>query len=168
MTDEAFMQEALTLARRSAQEGEVPVGCVVTLGDRIVGRGRNRREQGKSALAHAELEAIGEACRTLGGWRLWQCTLYVTLEPCPMCAGAILNAQIPRVVFGARDEKSGACGSLVNILRLPGCRQPQTDGGVLADACGALLSEFFRRLRQTRKREKTQSGVSLRGGGPAN
>ena len=102
------MREALLLAREAAADGEVPVGCVITLEDRIVGRGRNRREKGKTALAHAELEAIGEACRTLGGWRLWQCTLYVTLEPCPMCAGAILNAHLPRVVFGAKDPKSGA------------------------------------------------------------
>ena len=103
MTDEELMYQALALAEQSAREGEVPVGCVVTLDGRIVGRGRNRREKSKTALAHAELEAISEACRTLGGWRLWQCTLYVTLEPCPMCAGAILNAQIPRVVYGARD-----------------------------------------------------------------
>ena len=118
------MREALLLAREAAADGEVPVGCVITLEDRIVGRGRNRREKGKTALAHAELEAIGEACRTLGGWRLWQCTLYVTLEPCPMCAGAILNAHLPRVVFGAKDPKSGAAGSLVDLLHLPGCFQP--------------------------------------------
>ena len=152
MTDEELMRRALALAEESAREGEVPVGCVVTLDGRIVGCGRNRRETNKTALAHAELEAISEACRTLGGWRLWQCTLYVTLEPCPMCAGAILNAQIPRVVFGARDEKSGACGSLVNILRLPGCRQPEMTGGVLADECGALLTCFFRQLRGNRKK----------------
>lgn len=152
MTDEELMRRALALAEESAREGEVPVGCVVTLDGRIVGCGRNRRETNKTALAHAELEAISEACRTLGGWRLWQCTLYVTLEPCPMCAGAILNAQIPRVVFGARDEKSGACGSLVNILRLPGCRQPEMTGGVLADECGALLTGFFRQLRGNRKK----------------
>ena len=152
MTDEELMRRALALAEKSAREGEVPVGCVVTLDGRIVGCGRNRRETNKTALAHAELEAISEACRTLGGWRLWQCTLYVTLEPCPMCAGAILNAQIPRVVFGARDEKSGACGSLVNILRLPGCRQPEMTGGVLADECGALLTGFFRQLRGNRKK----------------
>ena len=121
------MREALLLAREAAADGEVPVGCVITLEDRIVGRGRNRREKGKTALAHAELEAIGEACRTLGGWRLWQCTLYVTLEPCPMCAGAILNAHLPRVVFGAKDPKSGAAGSLVD-----------------------LLHDFFRTLRQAR------------------
>lgn len=152
MTDEELMRRALALAEKSAREGEVPVGCVVTLDGRIVGCGRNRRETNKTALAHAELEAISEACRTLGGWRLWQCTLYVTLEPCPMCAGAILNAQIPRVVFGARDEKSGACGSLVNILRLPGCRQPEMTGGVLADECSALLTGFFRQLRGNRKK----------------
>ena len=152
MTDEELMRRALALAEESAREGEVPVGCVVTLDGRVVGCGRNRRETNKTALAHAELEAISEACRTLGGWRLWQCTLYATLEPCPMCAGAILNAQIPRVVFGARDEKSGACGSLVNILRLPGCRQPEMTGGVLADECGALLTGFFRQLRGNRKK----------------
>ena len=152
MTDEELMRRALALAEESAREGEVPVGCVVTLDGRVVGCGRNRRETNKTALAHAELEAISEACRTLGGWRLWQCTLYVTLEPCPMCAGAILNAQIPRVVFGARDEKSGACGSLVNILRLPGCRQPEMTGGVLADECSALLTGFFRQLRGNRKK----------------
>ena len=152
MTDEELMYQALALAEQSAREGEVPVGCVVTLDGRIVGRGRNRREKSKTALAHAELEAISEACRTLGGWRLWQCTLYVTLEPCPMCAGAILNAQIPRVVYGARDEKAGACGSLVNILRLPGCRQPEMEGGVLADECSKLLRDFFRQLRESRKK----------------
>ena len=101
-----MMREALLLAQEAAAEGEVPVGCVITLDDRIVGRGRNRRETNRTALAHAEIEAIAEACRTLGGWRLWQCTLYVTLEPCPMCAGAILNAHLPRVVYGAKDPKS--------------------------------------------------------------
>ena len=100
MEDTFFMDEALLLAQEAFADGEVPVGCVITRGDEIVGRGRNRREGDKSALAHAEIEAISEACRNLGGWRLWECTLYVTLEPCPMCAGAILNARIPRVVYG--------------------------------------------------------------------
>ena len=118
--DEALMREAIALAREADAEEEVPVGCVVTLDGRIVGRGRNRRERGRSALAHAEIEAIAEACRTLGGWRLWQCTLYVTLEPCCMCAGAITGAQIPRVVYGAKDPKMGAGGSLVKLLCLPG------------------------------------------------
>ena len=113
MTDEEYMREALRLAREAAAEGEVPVGCVVADGERIVGRGRNRREKAKNALCHAELEAIDEACRTLGGWRLWKCTLYVTLEPCPMCAGAMINARIPRVVYGAADAKAGSCGSQI-------------------------------------------------------
>ena len=148
MTDTEAMHEALSLAREAADEGEVPVGCIVTDGEHIVGRGRNRRETGKSALAHAELEAIAEACRTLGGWRLWQCTLYVTLEPCPMCAGAILNAHLPRVVYGAKDPKSGAAGSLVDVLHLPGCFQPEVLGGVLEEACSQALRDFFRALRQ--------------------
>lgn len=149
MDDTAMMREALNLAQEAADNGEVPVGCVVAMEDgRIVGRGRNRREKGKSALAHAELEAIGEACRTLGGWRLWQCTLYVTLEPCPMCAGAILNAHLPRVVYGAKDPKSGAAGSLVDVLHLPGCFQPEVLGGVLEEACSQALRDFFRALRQ--------------------
>ena len=149
MDDTAMMREALRLAQEAADDGEVPVGCVVAMEDgRVVGRGRNRREKGKSALAHAELEAIGEACRTLGGWRLWQCTLYVTLEPCPMCAGAILNAHLPRVVYGAKDPKSGAAGSLVDVLHLPGCFQPEVLGGVLEEACSQALRDFFRALRQ--------------------
>ena len=152
--DEKMMREALLLAREAAEDGEVPVGCVITLGQTIVGCGRNRREKGKTALAHAELEAIAEACRTLGGWRLWQCTLYVTLEPCPMCAGAILNAHLPRVVFGAKDPKSGAAGSLVDLLHLPGCFQPEVCGGVLEADCSQALRDFFRALRQTRASQK--------------
>ena len=136
MTDTEAMHEALALAREAADEGEVPVGCIVTDGERIVGRGRNRRETCKSALAHAELEAIGEACRTLGGWRLWRCTLYVTLEPCPMCAGAIINARIPRVVFGAPD-----------LFALPYNHRPACEGGVLEEECAQLLRDFFRALR---------------------
>ena len=159
MEDQEFMQEALRLAQEAASEDEVPVGCVITLGDRIVGRGRNRREHGKNALAHAELEAIDEACRTLGGWRLWQCTLYVTLEPCPMCAGAILNAHLPRVVFGASDEKNGACGSLIDLLHLPGAFQPEVTGGLFAEEAAALLSGFFRALRS--RRQQTSSEVIL-------
>ena len=149
-----MMREALLLAREAAAEGEVPVGCVITLDDRIVGRGRNRRETNRTALAHAEIEAIAEACRTLGGWRLWQCTLYVTLEPCPMCAGAILNAHLPRVVFGAYDVKLGAAGSAVNLLRLPGAFQPEVVQGVLAEQSAALLRAFFRALRGRRSQKK--------------
>lgn len=154
MDDRQCMTAALALAREAAAGGEVPVGCIITLDGRIVGRGRNRRETAKTALAHAELEAIAEACRTLGGWRLWQCTLYVTLEPCPMCAGAILNAHIPRVVWGAPDPKTGASGSLVNLLHMPGCFQPEVVSGVLAEDCSALLTDFFRTLRAARANAK--------------
>lgn len=149
VTDEEFMREALALAEDAAREGEVPVGCVVVDGERIVGRGRNRREGAKNALCHAELEAIDEACRTLGGWRLWRCTLYVTLEPCPMCAGAIINARIPRVVYGAPDAKAGSCGTMTDLFALPYNHKPEVTGGVLREESAALLQAFFRRLRES-------------------
>ncbi len=148
MTDEYFMTEALRLADEAAAEGEVPVGCVITLGEKVVGTGRNRRELGKNALAHAEIEAIHNACETLGGWRLWQCTLYVTLEPCPMCAGAIINARIPRVVYGAKDPKAGCCGSLTDLFALPFNHKPAVESGCLEEPCTQRLTDFFRRLRQ--------------------
>ena len=153
MDDEKFMREALALAQAAADEGEVPVGCVVVRGEEIVGRGRNRRESVKSALAHAEIEAIAEACRKLGGWRLWQCTLYVTLEPCPMCAGAIINARLPRVVYGAKEPTNGCCGSAVDLFMLPCSQKPELVPGVLEEECSAMLSAFFRRLREKRKAE---------------
>lgn len=151
------MREALELAREAAAEGEVPVGAVIVYQDRVIARGRNRREVGKNALCHAELEAIDGACRALGGWRLWQCTLYVTLEPCPMCAGAIINARIPRLVFGAKDQKAGSCGSVVNLFALPYNHAPGVTGGVLEDECAKLLTAFFKELRSRRKREARQS-----------
>ena len=147
MTDTEAMHEALALAREAADEGEVPVGCIVTDGEHIVGRGRNRRETCKSALAHAELEAIAEACRTLGGWRLWRCTLYVTLEPCPMCAGAIINARISTVVYGAREARSGSVGSVINLFEENYGQRPKVYGGVLRGDCARVLSEFFAKLR---------------------
>lgn len=153
MTDELFMREALLLAEEAAQEGEVPVGCVIVKDGNIVGRGRNRRETGKSALAHAEIEAIHDACKTLGGWRLWQCTLYVTLEPCPMCAGAIINARIPRVVYGAGDPKAGSCGSVTDLFALPYNHKPQVECGLLEEECAHTLSQFFRSLRERKKEE---------------
>ena len=149
MTDTEFMQEALHLAREAARAGEVPVGCVIVRDGEIVGRGRNRRESDKTALGHAELEAIARACETLGGWRLWECTLYVTLEPCPMCAGAIVNARIPRVVYGAKDPKSGACGSVCDLFSMDFNHRPQVEAGVLEEESAALLSEFFQNLRVT-------------------
>lgn len=145
--DEVFMREAIRLAQEAAAEGEVPVGAVIVKDGTVVGTGRNRRETGRNALCHAELEAIDQACRSLGGWRLWQCELYVTLEPCPMCAGAIINARIPRVVFGAKDRKAGSCGSVVNLFELPYNHKPQLVGGVLKDECAKLLTEFFKTLR---------------------
>lgn len=150
MNDETWMEMALDLAKAAAQAGEVPVGCVITLGDQVVGQGRNRREAGRNALCHAEIEAINQACRRLGGWRLWQCTLYVTLEPCPMCAGAIVNARIPRVVFGARDPKAGACGSVCNLFTMGFNHHPAVTAGVLEEACGQTLRDFFRALRARR------------------
>ena len=147
MDDLYYMDEALKLAKEAAEAGEVPVGCVITLGDRIVGRGRNRREESGSALAHAEIEAIGQACRTLGGWRLWQCTLYVTLEPCSMCAGAILNARIPRVVYGASDKKFGACRSVCSLFDMNFNHHPTVEAGIREEESAALLRDFFENLR---------------------
>ena len=147
MTDREYMLEALALAREGAAAGEVPVGCVIVRGDEIVGRGRNRREEGRSALAHAELEAISQACTALGGWRLWECTLYVTLEPCPMCAGAIVNARIPRVVYGAKDAKAGSCGSVCDLFSMAYNHHPQVEAGALEEECAKLLTDFFRELR---------------------
>ena len=145
--DQQFMAQALKLAREAFEDGEVPVGCVIVKDGEIVGRGRNRREKGKSALAHAEIEAISEACRNLGGWRLWQCTLYVTLEPCPMCAGAIVNARIPRVVYGASDQKCGAVRSVCSMFSMDFNHHPTVEYGILEAECAALLTEFFQKLR---------------------
>ncbi len=147
MDDIYYMQEALTLAKMASDEGEVPVGAVVVCDGEIVGRGRNRRETGKNALAHAEIEAINEACKTLGGWRLWKCDLYVTLEPCPMCTGAIINSRIKRLVFGASDYKAGSCGSVVNLFDLPYNHKPEVISGVCEQECSEILTNFFRNLR---------------------
>ena len=145
--DAHFMNLALDLARQAAADGEVPVGAVVVRDGQVIGTGRNRRETCGSALAHAELEAIHEACRHLGGWQLVGCTLYVTLEPCPMCAGAIINSRIERVVQGAMNPKAGSCGSLVNLFDIPYNHHPEVISGVCADECSAVLKEFFRALR---------------------
>ena len=153
--DQQFMAEALKLAKEAFDAGEVPVGCVIVKDGQIVGRGRNRREGDKSALAHAEIEAIAEACRNLGGWRLWQCTLYVTLEPCPMCAGAIVNARIPRVVYGASDQKCGAVRSVCSMFSMEFNHHPAVEYGILEAECAALLTEFFQKLRvELRSRPK--------------
>ena len=150
MTDYELMSRAIELAKLSADEGEVPVGAVVVRAGEIISEGRNRREKNKNALAHAEIEAIDAACRTLGGWRLPGCELFVTLEPCPMCAGAVINSRIVRVVFGAYDSKAGSLGSLTNLAALPYNHSPETVGGFREAECAALLSEFFRNLRNGR------------------
>lgn len=151
MDDSFYMAQALALAREAGAEGEVPVGCVIVRGEEIVGRGRNRREGSKSALAHAELEAIRQANQTLGGWRLWECTLYVTLEPCPMCAGAIINARIPRVVYGASDSKFGACRSVCSLFDMAFNHHPTVEAGVMEQQAQALMQDFFRNLRMELK-----------------
>lgn len=143
-----FMQRALELAKKSAAEGEVPVGAVVVSDNEIVGEGRNRRELGKNALYHAELEAIDNACKKLGGWRLWQCDLYVTLEPCPMCAGAIINSRIKKVVYGASDNKAGSFGSVINFNDVAYNHKPEIISGVDGEECSAILTNFFKELRK--------------------
>lgn len=145
------MREAMRLALDAAEEDEVPVGCVVVHRGEVVGRGRNRREIAQNALAHAEIEAIDEACKTTGSWRLWECELYVTLEPCPMCAGAIINARIPRVYFGAYDPKGGACGTILDLFDYPFNHKPEITGGLLEGECAKLLTDFFKGLRERGK-----------------
>lgn len=143
-----YMQLALDLAKQSAAEGEVPVGAVIVRGGEVVATGRNRREAAKDALSHAELEAIRTACAVLGGWRLWECEMFVTLEPCPMCAGAILNARIRRVTFGAYDPKNGALASVMHMYDYPFTHKPAVEGGVLENECAEVLSDFFKKLRK--------------------
>ena len=148
MEHEKEMRAALVLAREAAELGEVPVGCVVTDAEgNIIGRGRNRREEAGDATAHAELEAIREACQALGDWRLSGCTLTVTLEPCPMCAGAIINARIPTVVYGAKEPISGSCGSVIDLFFERYGHTPKVYGGVLEQDCAGLLKEFFSNKR---------------------
>ena len=147
MEHQDYMAQALELARQAMAEGEVPVGCVIVRDGMVVGRGRNRRETARTALGHAEIEAIDQACRTLGGWRLTGCTLYVTLEPCPMCAGAIVNARIDRVYYGAKDDKAGCCGSVLNLFMEDFNHHPRVYGGILKEPCAALLRRFFESLR---------------------
>ena len=148
MTDEVFMREALLLAAEAADAGEVPVGCVIAGPDgAIVGRGRNRRQESRDATAHAEIEAIRQACAALGDWRLEGCSLFVTLEPCPMCTGAIINSRVPVVVYGAREALSGSCGSVIDLFMERYGHHPSVWGGVLAEDCAALLRGFFRERR---------------------
>ena len=147
MNDEYYIRLALAEARLAEELDEVPVGAVIVQGDRIISRAHNMRQNNKCATHHAEILAIEEACRTLGGWRLPDTTLYVTMEPCPMCAGAIVNARIPRVVYGAHDIRFGAFGSLFDMSKLPLNHTPEVEGGVLGDECRELLSSYFKRKR---------------------
>lgn len=147
MDHEYYMAEALRLATQAAANGEVPVGCVIVRDGAIIGRGSNRREEKQATVSHAEMEAIAQANAALGSWRLDDCDLYVTLEPCPMCAGAILNARIRRVFYGARDREMGACGGVLNLFMEDFPRHPQLTGGILAEECGKILADFFQALR---------------------
>ena len=147
MTHEDYMHQALALAREAAAHGEVPVGCVVVRDGKIIGRGRNQREEKQAVSSHAEMEAMAQANAALGTWRLEDCDLYVTLEPCPMCAGAILNARVRRVFYGARDRAMGACGGVLNLFMEDFPRPPALVGGVLAEDCRRVLTDFFRNLR---------------------
>ena len=147
MDHELYMRQALELAREAGAAGEVPVGCVIVHRGQVIGRGRNRREEKQAVSSHAEMEAMAQANAVLGSWRLDECELYVTLEPCPMCAGAIINARIPRVYYGARDREMGACGGVLNLFMERFPHRPALVGGILADECRQVLSEFFAALR---------------------
>ncbi len=141
------MRMAFELAKEAFDDGEVPVGAVIVRNGEVIATGRNRREKGKNALLHAEIDAINNACKSLGGWRLWNCEIYVTLEPCPMCAGAIINAHIPKVYFGAYDYKNGACKTVANLFELPFGFKPECEGGIMQDECSKILKDFFKTLR---------------------
>lgn len=156
--DEKYMKEAIRQARRAAKLGEVPIGCVIVYEDRIIGRGYNRRNTDKSTLSHAEITAIKKASRIMGDWRLEECTLYVTLEPCQMCSGAIIQARIPRVVMGCRNPKAGCAGSILNLLQMPEFNhQVEITEGIRGEECSLMLKNFFKDLRKRLKEEKKQS-----------
>ena len=148
MTDRDFMLLALEQAKLAAEEQEVPVGAVIVKNGEVVSVGRNRREFGKNALAHAEIEAIDLACKKLGGWRLWECEMFVTLEPCPMCVGAIINSRIRRLVYGASDPKAGSCDSVINLFDLPYNHKPEVVSGFMQEECSRILTDFFKKLRK--------------------
>ena len=160
---EKFMGEAIKQAKRAAAKGEVPVGAVIVRDGEIISRAYNTRETGKNALCHAEIKAIHRACRKLGGWRLPGCEMYVTMEPCPMCAGAIINARIVSVYYGAYDKKAGAFGTLFDMNTFGLNHKPQIVPGVLENECSALLSSFFFELRERRKREKKERNAEKSG-----
>lgn len=158
-TDEKYMREAVRQAKKAAALKEVPIGCVIVHEGKIIGRGYNRRVVDKNVLAHAEIAAIKKACKKIGDWRLEDCTMYVTLEPCPMCAGAIVQARIPRVVIGCMNPKAGCAGSVLDLLHEQGFNhQVETEVGVLGEECSVMLKEFFKALREEGKRKKERKG----------
>ena len=147
--DEKFMKEAIRQAKKAALAGDVPIGCVIVKDDKIIARGYNKRNAKKTTLAHAELLAIEKASKRLGDWRLEECTMYITLEPCQMCAGAIVQARIPKVIVGAMNQKAGCAGSVLNLFQIPAFNhQVEFEHGVLEEECSAMLSDFFRELRK--------------------
>ena len=148
MTHQEYMKRALELAAQAGAEGDVPVGCVIVRDGHIIGEGRNRREEHGDATAHAELEAIRQACQNTGSWRLHDCTMYVTLEPCPMCAGGIVNARVDEVRYGAREEKMGCCGSVLNLFEERFNHKPRIYQGPLVDECQQIMQDFFQNLRK--------------------
>lgn len=153
-SDEKYMKEAIKQAGKAADAGDVPIGCVIVHENRIIARGYNKRNARKTTLAHAELIAIEKASKKLGDWRLEECTMYITLEPCQMCAGAIVQARIPRVVVGAMNKKAGCAGSVLNLFQIPAFNhQVEFEQGVLQEECSAILSDFFRQLRLKKERE---------------
>ena len=149
--DEKYMREAIRQAKKAYVLEEVPIGCVIVYQDKIIGRGYNRRTVDKNTLAHAELQAIRKASKKMDDWRLEDCTMYVTLEPCPMCSGAIVQARIPRVVIGCMNAKAGCAGSVLDLLHEPGFNhQVDTRAGVLGEECSGMMKEFFRKIREGR------------------
>ncbi|NCB99327.1 MAG: tRNA adenosine(34) deaminase TadA [Clostridia bacterium] len=160
--DERYMKEAIKQAKKAAAIEEVPIGCVIVYGDKIIGRGYNKRNLKKNTLAHAEIIAMNKASRVIGDWRLEDCTLYVTLEPCPMCAGAIVQARVPKVVIGSMNPKAGCAGSVLNVLQTEGFNhQVDVETGVLGDECSEMLSSFFKELRKLKKANKKKKDQSL-------
>lgn len=163
-TDEQFMREALKQAKKAVKIGDTPIGCVIVRDGAVIARGYNRRNKDKNTLAHAEITAIRRATKVIGDWRLEGCTIYVTLEPCPMCAGAIVQARIPECVIGAMNPKAGCAGSIVNLLEMPKFNHQVTvRRGVLAEACSGILKEFFRELRKKQKERKLQKQAESSG-----
>ena len=155
LEDEKYMKEAIRQAKKAAAIGEVPIGCIIVYEDKIIGRGYNRRMVDHTVLAHAEILAMKKACKKMGDWRLEGCTMYITLEPCPMCAGAIVQARIPRVVVGSMNPKAGCAGSVMNLLQEPGFNhQVELEKGILEEECSTMLKEFFKALRKRKSLDK--------------